>query len=399
MTANRPPAVVLCDGSNGLGVVRSLARRRVPTIAVAMDKRQIALLSRYPARKLWVADSSDRGLLEFLMNLPNAGAVLVPTADRHVHLISANRQLLSECYRFCIPPDETTAALLDKRREIKLMQSIGIPIPNSMAELPQEPDQLERSLGYPLLIKPRSYVFRGVLQTKTLSIRNRKELDRFYSTCAGSLDALVAQEVVPGAEDNLWKCDCTFDWHSDLIAAFTFRKLRTMPSHFGVASLAVSESNPAVSTIARRLGKALSYTGPANVEFKFDQRDGQYKYVEINPRLGMCNYFDTVCGVHNSWYAYLLALGETPPLPDGKQQDGVIYTAFLMDIYCRLHDHESPGKIARHYLKLCDRRRVGAFFSWSDPAPGVVDTWRTLKWWAGGAVRKASKRLQWQSNA
>src|SRR5205823_482878 len=107
-----------------------------------------------------------------------------------------------------------------------------------------------------------------------------------------------------GEDEALWVCDCVFDRRSDLVAAFTFKKLGTSPPHFGVASLGVSERNEELVELVRGLGRRLGYVGPADVDFKYDWRDRQYKYLEVNPRVGMCNYFGARCGVNCVLAAY-----------------------------------------------------------------------------------------------
>jgi predicted ATP-grasp superfamily ATP-dependent carboligase len=392
MRASEIVAVVLCEGTNGLSVIRGLARVGVPTVALAADRGEIALWSRYPARKLCLpAVGRPEGmpaLLEFLHTLP--GAVLIPTADRHVDLLSAHRAALAECCRFCLPPENVVRMLLDKRTELRHMQQIGIPIPRSVLELPPSAGELERLLPYPLIVKPRSFAYQGTLVFKTLLIRGRPELDDFYQGYRERLDGLIAQEVIPGDDSTLWKCDCTFNQRSEMIVAFTFHKLRMIPAHFGVASLAESAGNPGVAALVARLGAQLAYTGPANVEFKFDRRDGEYKYIEINPRLGLLNYFDAVCGVNNAWYTYRLARGEELERLDVLQRDGVIYCNLFDDLYSRLKDQEPLRRIVGHYLSLWNRLRVGAYFNWRDPLPGVIQTGR----WGQFVCRSLARKVR-----
>jgi predicted ATP-grasp superfamily ATP-dependent carboligase len=304
-------------------------------------------------------------------------------------MIAANRQSLADRFRFSIPPADLATLLLDKRSELALIERLGFAIPKSASVLPDSPEELEAALLLPIIVKPRSFAHHHEFPFKTLVIRNRAELVEFYANRRNVLDLLVAQEVIPGEDSMLWKCDCTFNESHNIVGAFTFHKIRMVPTHFGVASLAVSVYNPNVVTIAENLGKALRYTGPANIEFKVDARDGQYKYIEINPRLGLCNFFDTSCGVNNAWYTYRLALGEdlSPEMP--RQRDGKLYCSVLNDVSARWKDGEGLTRILRHYLTYWSRPRVGAFFFWRDPLPGTLYTVR----FAGRALGKIAKRI------
>src|SRR5262249_8844255 len=55
---------------------------------------------------------------------------------------------------------------------------------------------------------------------------------------------------------------------------------------------------------AVRLLRELRFTGIAQVEFKYDSRDRQFKFIEINPRLWQWHENAAACGVDFPWIAY-----------------------------------------------------------------------------------------------
>ena len=107
------------------------------------------------------------------------------------------------------------------------------------------------------------------------------------------------------------------------------------------------------------------------IEFKQDPFDCIYKYIEINPRLGMCNFFDTSCGVNNAFTTYQLALGV--PLEKSKRmKENVIFVSFYEDLFSRLSDGEYISDIFREYLiNLVKRKHIYIYFSWRDPYPAI----------------------------
>jgi len=388
------PAVVLPGDANSLAVIWGLADAGIPAIALVHDGACPQRWSRHPVQRIHVRSDEPSDLLDGLARVAAEGAVVIPTADRHVAFMSENRSRLAERFRFVLPEPNLVAMLLDKRVEIPRMSELGIPMPRSVPVLPATPEELVATLGLPMIIKPRSFGHRSGLAFKTLVFRDLPTLARFYTANRDRLVSLVAQEVIPGPDSELWKCDCTFNLRSEMVNGFTFQKIRMSPAHFGVASLAISRSHPGVLELVAGIGKKLGYVGPMNIEFKFDARDGQFKYIEINPRLGMCNYFDAACGVNNARYAYRLALGEDLQPEPPAQRDGVLYSSFLSDITTRLGDGERPARIARHYLGLRGHDRVGAYFRWRDPLPGLAHTvtWTAAR--AKGVLRRARRRIQ-----
>ena len=103
--------------------------------------------------------------------------------------------------------------------------------------------------------------------------------------------------------------------------------------------------------LVETIGRKLEYTGPAMMEFKFDDRDGQYKYFETNPRIGQCNFFDTWCGINNVHATYLLALGRDLPETRPVQRNDVMFLNLLFDLRGRLSDKQGIASLGLLYLR------------------------------------------------
>src|SRR5438874_5928440 len=143
-----------------------------------------------------------------------------------------------------------------------------------------------------------------------------------------------------------------------------------MPAHYGATSRGRSERNDGLVDLAAAIGRRLNYVGIADIDAKYDTRDGQYKYFELNPRLGVCHYFGTRCGTNLTLDAYRLACGED--LPEAAPQvEGRRFLAVLEEIGGRLQDGDSWLAVLRGILVALLHRPVGAYF-----APD--DVWRAL---------------------
>jgi len=374
---NPAPAVILAASTNGLGAVRSLYSAGIPVIVVVASHEEPALLSRLPVQKV-IAGPKDEDLLRALHGLAGPRPVLIPTSDRYVAFMSQHRQQLADSFDFCLPADELAALLIDKASETELIEKLGIPLPLTVRDLPPTAVELAGLLGFPVIVKPRSFAYLATLGKKNVVLGNLAELTLFYEEHLPILPFLLAQQVIPGGDENLWVCNCSIGRSHEVLAAFTFRRLRTAPSHYGVTSYAVSEDNAVVKEQVRRLVAGLRYLGPAMVEFKYDPRDGLYKYIELNPRLGLVNFFDTSCGVNNVLNAYLVASGAAMPSADHRQRDGVMYLCLFEDVYARYKDGEKLFAILGHYLRNALRLHVGAYWVWHDPWPAVAVGYRNV---------------------
>jgi len=362
--------IILAAGPNGLGVVRSLYLEGVDCQIITLDKDDISHHSRIPSVKMHIIGTTEKEqhqwLLDTLSKQP-AGSVLIPTSDWFVTFLSDNIAL-REKFSFVIPEQKLSEIIIDKAKETELVNKI-IPIPKTIQNI-QSSEQLISQLSLPIIIKPRSHKHM-VLDRKNIVISSQDELLQFFKQFGDKLSSVIAQEVIPGKDNQQWVCNCFFDENNDMVQAFTFNRLRLSPAHYGVTSYAISTLNQDVIDLSRKLGKKLKYSGPAMIEFKQDPRDLVYKYIEINPRLGMCNYFDTACGVNNPYLTYLLSLKKPLPFSLPKVKENVIFISVFEDLYARYHDGESFYDIFRDYLSDILKPHVFIYFVWWDPMPAL----------------------------
>ena len=74
--------------------------------------------------------------------------------------------------------------------------------------------------------------------------------------------------------------------NSDCRPAYTGIKLRSYPAHAGLTSLGCAVANDELATLVTALLAELSYRGLVDLDLRRDARDGQYKLLDFNPRLG-----------------------------------------------------------------------------------------------------------------
>ncbi len=389
MSESRPLAVVLSSGMNGLGAVRTLSERGVPVAVIGETPEDIALNSRYPVARHFLGQKrTEEGvdeLCRLLAGLDAERAVLIPTSDWFVSALRSERMSLRPGFTPVAPDGALARMLVDKAEETARIGAI-LPIPETVTPLPGTAEELLARLRLPIIVKPRSFAHMCI-GGKNVVLRSAQDARDFYERFPGVRERVVAQEIIEGPDDNLWVCHAAFGPGGRIASAFTFRRLRLSPPHYGVTSYAVSEANPEVVRLVARLGEALAYSGPAMVEFKWDPRDGTYRYIELNPRLGLANYLDARSGAGTAFVSYQLAAGLPVP-PIEAQRDGVIFVSLYEDVYSRRRDGETLMQIAGHYLRDAGRRHVFAYWSLRDPWPAAVMCWRQGRQIVGALSRK-----------
>lgn len=373
-----PRAVVLGADAIGLGAARSLHEGGVPTIAVALKRWEAVHWSR-SARTVVVPKSEDLdgAILDVLAGITGPEPpVLIPTSDFFAHFVSRHQDELARRFRSCVPRKAVMELALDKARDTEVMAGLGVPLPRTAATLPSSPAALVKEIGLPLIVKPRTYLDKRELGWRNAVIHDAGQLELFYRTERRVFERVIAQELIPGGDETLWEFMGVFDRRSEPVSTFTFRKLRTVPAHYGQTSHGRSERNETIIELAGRIGRRLGYVGAADIDLKYDERDGQYKYLELNPRLGLCNYLATRCGVNLALDAWRVARGEEVSARAG-QREGVAFLSALEDAGARFFDGDSPTRILAGLVRALRRRPlVGAYFSWNDFWPGPLSAGR-----------------------
>jgi len=382
MSERLAPAVILSHGIGGLGTARSLARRGVQVTAIVFEASDPIMYSRLPARKIIVTGESEsekeKQLLGILGDLSGEGAALMASSDRLVSLMSEHRDELLKKFRFSIPPRDVLHALNDKSQETVMIESLDCAIPMTVTRLPAEPGNLERKLRFPIIFKPYSFAAQDLFPKKNEIVQNSEELSEFYKQWSDALPVLLAQEVITGPDTLSWVVSCTFDHRSELLDCGVKQKIRCLPAHFGGSTYAVCRNNDDIVELARELGKKLEYVGHAGIEWRWDERDQLYKFIELNPRVPANVGFDEGCGLSTVWNSYRVALGEHAEHSNIEQEEGTYFVDLTGDLSSLFADRIPAPKIAATVLGLLFKRTSGLYFAWDDPLPGIVVGYRFL---------------------
>ena len=95
---------------------------------------------------------------------------------------------------------------------------------------------------------------------------------------------LLVQELIPGDSYNQYSVGL-FAIHGEIKESIIARRARQHPIDFGNATtFAETVDVQVLKEYAAKIMRRTEYNGLAEVEFKFDIRDGLYKFLEVNPR-------------------------------------------------------------------------------------------------------------------
>lgn len=314
--AEKIGAVITGGDFQGLGVLRTLGRKKIPTLLLDSE-HCIGRYSRYTKKFIKSPHPSQReSYLSFLINLAEKeniqGWILFPNSDDAVYVLSKYKDTLEKYYRIPSPGWEVIKNVYIKKNTYKLAEKHDISIPKTYY-----PENLEQLLNYefdyPVVLKPSVRDnFYNQVKIKAFRINNREELEKTYKWVCTLIDPseVLIQEFIPGGAQHLYSF-CPFFKNGQVVASITARRSRQHPMDFGHAStFAELVDIPEIKIIAEKFLNLIGYYGIGEVEFMFDPRDGQYKLLELNPRVWGWHTLGIAAGVDFPYLLYQDMIGQ-----------------------------------------------------------------------------------------
>lgn len=390
-------AVVLCPGYHGHGVARTLGRLGVRVYGVHQDSASPAARSRYWTRNfIWdLVHASQYATVEWLLELAQEignRPVLIATDDDSCLLVADHAEVLRAGFRFPNQPAGLARALSSKKTMHELCQQYGMPVaetsfPRSRAEV----EAFAATASFPIMVK-------GI---DTLALQHRTGRKMALAHDAAELlchyDALedprvsagtagvevepsvMLQEYLPGGSRTLWMFDGYFGAGSRCLFGLTGQKIREYPAYTGRTSLGVCLPNSTVAQQSIAFMQALGYRGPLDLDYKYDERTGEYKLIDVNPRLGTTfRLFVDSAGVDVVRAQYLDLTGQ--PVVVGAPQAGRKWLVENFEALCvPTYLRREPGGLAswlRSYRGLAET----CWFALDDPAPFLALVPLSARW-------------------
>jgi D-aspartate ligase len=316
-------------------------------------------------------------------------AILIPTSDETAQFVVEKAEPLSRRFIFPTNSPEMIGRLVSKKGMYELALEHDIPTPATL--FPNSLEDVEASLSkitFPVMLKG---IYGNRLQTRTqkkmVIVHSPEELIENYREMEDpEMPNLMLQEYIPGDDDQIYIFNGYFDRRSRCLAGFTGHKIRQFPVHVGCASLGVCRWNEEVAKTTIRFMAAIGYQGILDIGYRYDPRDGRYKVLDVNPRVGQAfrlfvaeNDMDVV----KSLYLDLTGQPQFPIAP----REGRRWLIEDFDVISSFHYYREGRLRPLQWLRSFKRVEEGAWFSWSDPLPFLVMVGRLSQRFATWAAK------------
>jgi predicted ATP-grasp superfamily ATP-dependent carboligase len=297
----------------------------------------------------------------------------MPASDVAVALVAEHAAALAERYLFPSQPVALVHTLINKQALHETAARLAVPTPRAL--LPRSDGDVREFLdttGLPVVAK--SVDPRLPHGTAKAVLHDRADVLAYWDGIVRAGGQVIFQEFIPGGEAATWMFNAYVDHRSECLVAFTGRKIRQYPATVGVASLGVCENNPYLVAVSRRFLRELGYRGMVDIDYRHDGRDGSYKILDVNPRIGATfRLFVDDTGLDVARCCYLDTTGQ--PVSAGTALQG------------------RRWMLEEDVMSGLRQVRAGTLTlgQWAASLRGVRET----AWWARDDMRPLFARVQW----
>jgi D-aspartate ligase len=358
-----------------LGAIRSVGRLGVPVFLAHGSRRAPIDRSRYCCGSLVLAqEHGDTGTLESLLQFgaEHRGAILLAVDDAGAMFVDDHGGALAEVFLLPHQPSGLARALADKREMHRLCLEHDVPTPD-VACPESEADALEYAAGaaYPVVVKRIDASLPMDSPTpNVLLARNREELLTAYHMMAShQVPNVMLQEYIPETPQANWMFNGYFDERSRCRLAFTGQKLRQAPPDAGATTLGVCRPNPLLARTTERFMQAVGYRGILDADYRLDPRDGRYKLLDVNPRIGSSFRLFVADDGMDVLRAMYLDLTEQAPPTRAEPRDGRRWVVEPQDLQSSLTYLRQGNLTPRRWLGSLRHVDETAWWARDDPGP------------------------------
>ncbi|MGC8659053.1 MAG: hypothetical protein ACP5U1_08265 [Desulfomonilaceae bacterium] len=376
------PALVLkCveDSHIGLGAARSLGRLGVPVYGIGGSLHIPSATSRY-FRETFIhelkSSTSEEEIVDFIITVAKKIGKAVPllTVDTFACIFAKYGHVLKEFF-FMPEVDPDMVPNLSNKWEMQLIaEKHGVPTARAVApKTKPEVEEFSKTARFPLVFKASEWTDIETRPSQRMVIvHNFEEL---VSQCdvyqQEECPHVLLQEYISGEGTQDWIFNGYFDEHSNCLISFTGKKVRQAPVRTGYASLGECRRNQAIESISRKFLREIGYKGPVDIDFRYDPRDGLYKILDVNARIGASfRLFVGENGLDVVRAMYLDRTGQQ--VPSDQQVEGRKWFVEDRDFRSSYTYFRENSLSMRDWVTSFAGVQEAAWFALDDPGPFLI---------------------------
>ncbi len=252
------------------------------------------------------------GLLQLVPELKMRAEqlILVASNENYAELGIRNREALEKDYIVPFISEELMEKVVYKENFYELCEEYGLDYPETLIFKKGMDPEMDLPFDFPVVVKASdsmSYFnaqFEG--KKKAYIIDNRNDFVEAITNIYGSTykDNLIIQDYIPGDDTVMRVLNAYVDRNHKVRMICLGRIVLEdhTPVLIGNYVGIVSEYNQELYDKYVKFLEEVKYTGYANIDLKYDRRDGKMKIFELNIRQGRSSFFVTASGYNLAKY-------------------------------------------------------------------------------------------------
>ncbi len=230
--------------------------------------------------------------------------IVLGCGDWYVRALIESKKELEPYYIVPYIDEELLNKIVLKDKFYEIFEELGLDYPKTYVYECGKENDLKFDFDYPVIAKPANSAmyhyakFEG--KKKVFTFDNEADLRKMLTNLEGSSYdyKFLIQDKIPGDDTYMRVLTCYCDQNSKVRFASLGRTLLEdhTPTAIGNPVAIINEVNSDIVAAATKFLEHIGYVGFANFDIKYDERDGKYKFFEINVRLGRSNFYVTGSG-------------------------------------------------------------------------------------------------------
>ena len=241
---------------------------------------------------------------------PQKKVIVLGAGDNYINMITKMRQKLAKNIIVPFISHELMDNLQKKDYFYELCEDVGVDYPDTVVVTEEMGLDFEVPFSYPVILKSSESIhywdYPFPEQEKVYTMDNREELNAMIQNIynAGYTESLIIQDMIPGNDEYMYVLTSYSNKQGKVTMMCLGHVLLEEHTPLGKGNHAViiTEHNEELMKQAREFLERIDYVGFSNFDIKYDQRDGKYKFFEINTRQGRSNYYVTGSGFNIARY-------------------------------------------------------------------------------------------------
>ncbi|MEE1001398.1 MAG: ATP-grasp domain-containing protein [Bacteroidales bacterium] len=236
--------------------------------------------------------------------------VLIPMGDVVVSFLSKNKNKIESIYgcKCACPNYDMLSVVEDKNTFMEFCDKNNIPHPTTLPLNSETIEHCIREIGFPSLIKPNYSVgARGITKVDT-----KTELEKKYLEVIDKFGTCTLQEFIDN-NDYYYNVMLYRSRNGNILAYTIIKIVRMYPIDAGSSSCCISVENDELLKICKDCLDKLNWVGIADFDVLQRLDNGEYKIIELNPRVPASLKAANISGINFPEIIALDTIGKSVP--------------------------------------------------------------------------------------